>query len=189
MAQNAEQVRVAPRGDLWVAPVGSTLPTDLEDLSSPWVNLGLTTEEGTALTYSEAREDIPAWQRATPVRRLVTARNMSTGYTLLQWNADNFALAFGGGEISEPSPGVYRYDPPDDDDPLSEYAQVIDFHDGDIHGRLVIEKGAVNDDVQTNLVRTAASTLPVTFQALASDDSDESTWYLLSNDPAFEPVS
>lgn len=187
--QNADELVVAAKGDISIAPVGTTLPTDLGDLDAAFVVLGYTSDEGVTFSYSESREDIPAWQKATPVRRIVTARGLSTAYQLLQWNRDTFALAFGGGEWSEPTSGVFRYDPPDEDDALAEYVQVIDFRDGERHSRVVIEKGGVTEDVESNLVRTGAALLPVTFAALASDDEERPPWYFLGDDPAFEEAS
>lgn len=189
MPQNADELVVAARGDISIAPVGTDLPTDLGALDPAFVTLGYTSEEGVTFTYSESREEIMAWQRATAVRRIVTARDLTTAYQLEQWNQDTFALAFGGGEWSEPSPGVHRYDPPDDDDPLAEYCQVIDFHDGDRHSRVVIEKGGVSEDVETSLVRTSAALLPVSFKALAGDQEEGAPWFFLGDDPAFAPSS
>lgn len=187
--QNAEQLVVAARGDIAIAPVGTPLPTDLGALDDAFVVLGYTTDDGVTFNYSESREEIPAWQAANAIRRIVTARDLTTSYSLQQWNRDTFALAFGGGTWSEPTPGVNRYDPPDVDDPLAEYCEVIDFHDGDRHSRIVIEKGGISEDVETSLVRTAASVLPVAFKALAPDDSTDSPWYFLGDDPAFEESS
>lgn len=187
--QNADELVVAARGDISIASVGTTLPTNLGPLDAAFVVLGYTSEDGVTFSYSENREDIMAWQKATAVRRIVTARGLSTGYELEQWNRDTFALAFGGGSWSEPSPGIFRYDPPDDDDALAEYCQVIDFHDGDRHSRVVIEKGGVTEDVETNLVRTGPSLLPVTFGALASDEDTGPPWYFLGDDPAFQETS
>lgn len=197
MPENTAEIVVAAKGSISTAPVGSNLPTDLGALDAAFGDLGLTTEDGVSFTYAEARVDINAWQRSTAVRRIVTGRDLTTSYSLEQWNEETFQLAFGGGTWSEPSPGVFQYLPPDEDDPLAEYAQVIDLFDGDRHGRLVIPRGAVNEDVQTTLVRASASVLPVAFKALAVEDDtglpdfDGATpnWYYLSNDEAFAPAS
>lgn len=200
MPENTQEIVVAAKGSISNAPVGSTLPTDLDALDGAFFDLGLTTEDGAAFTYSEARTEIMAWQRSTAVRRIVTGRDLTTTYSLEQWNEESFKLAFGGGAWDDPGAGVFRYLPPDEDDPLAEYAQVIDLHDGDRHGRLVIPRGAVNEDVQTNLQRTSAAVLPVAFKALAVEDStglpadlvsDGKTpnWYYLSNDDAFAVAS
>lgn len=186
MAQDPNEILVAARGNIQVAPVGTELPEDLDPLDGAFVDLGLSTEEGVSFTYSEARTEIMSWQRSTAVRRIVTGRDLSTTYQLEQWNRDSLKLALGGGEWTEPTPGVFRYDPPDEDDPLAEYSQVIDFYDGDEHGRLVIPRGAVNEDVQSQLQRTSAAILPVAFKALASEDEGEANWYFLSNSDAFD---
>lgn len=183
--QNADELVVAARGNIQLAPLGTTLPEDLGDLDASFEDLGLVDENGSSISYAEARQDIMSWQVPTAVRRIVTGRDFSATYALQQFNSPNVKLAFGGGEWTEPTTGVFRYDPPDDDDPLAEYSQVIDFYDGDRHGRFVIPRGAVNEDVQTSLVRSAASVLPVAFKALDAGDLADSNWYFLSNDDAF----
>lgn len=189
MPQEAQEIVVAAKGDIAIAAVGTPLPTDLGALNGAFENLGFTTQDGAGFTYSEARVDIMAWQRSTAVRRIVTGRDLTTTYTLEQWNQGTFKLAFGGGDWATPTPGVFRYEPPDEDDPLAEYAQVIDFHDGDRMGRLVIPRGAVDQDVQTTLQRASAASLPVAFKALAVEDDDDPNWYYLSNDDAFATAS
>lgn len=181
MAQASEQITVALQGHVSVAPLGTQLPADLEELGEGFVDLGYTTEEGVTFTATPTVEDIGAWQSATPVRRLMTARNVSAAWQGLQWNLDTFALAFGGGEWTEPTAGVHRYDPPGDNDALSEYVCVIDFADGAKEARLVIKRGSVTDPVETNLVRNGAALLPVTFNGL-SPNGDDTAWYLLGND-------
>ncbi len=108
-------------------------------------------------------------------------------YSLEQWNGDNVVHAYGGGEITEPDPGVFRYDWPAETDALDEVSEVIDWQDGDKHYRLVIPRGNVADNVETDLMRTELSVLPITFKALAPADGSGIA-YLLTDDPAFEPA-
>jgi hypothetical protein len=186
MAQNAEEITVALSGNVFVAPYTDALalPEDLAALASPWSNLGYTSEDGVTFTASPTVEEIRAWQKATPVRRIVTARDASAAFTLEQTNLDTFALAFGGGDWTEPTAGVYRYDPPADEDALGEYAVVVDFADGDRNSRIVIMRATVNEAVETQLVRNNAAMLPVTLAALTPDTEDRS-WYFLSDDDAY----
>lgn len=189
MAQTAEEITVALTGNVWIAPYSDSLnlPEDLGAPDAAYTDMGYTSEDGVTFAVTPNVEDIMAWQKATPVRRIVTSRESVVGYTLEQLNLDTFAHAFGGGEWTEPTAGIYRYDPPADADELAEYSAIIDFYDGDRHGRFVLIRGTVNDAVETNLVRNNAAMLPVSLAALTPDDED-SAWYFLSDDPAFEPA-
>lgn len=187
MPQDSEQLVVAIAGSVKLANLADApdLPADDDgptDDTPDFTDLGYTTTEGVTFTATPTTEDIDAWQSATPIRRLVTARALAIAFQLQQWNQDNFSLAFGGGEWSEPAPGVFRYDPPADTDALSEYALIVDFADGDKNARVVTFRGNVTDAVETQLMRTGPSVLPITFQALTPDDKDRS-WYFVGDDP------
>lgn len=186
MAFNSEELVVAISGHIRLANLADvpSLPatTDGPTADTPdFTDLGYTTEDGVTFTATPTVEDINAWQKATPVRRLVTARALTAAFSLEQWNQDNFSLAFGGGEWSEPAPGVFRYDPPADVDPLPDYALVVDFQDGDRHCRVVIYRGNVTEAVETQLMRTGIAVLPITFNALSPDDRDRA-WYFVGDD-------
>lgn len=194
MPQEAAELVVAAAGNVRVANLADnpTLPTASAAPGAAWAagfDLGYTTEDGATFTATPTVEDINAWQKATPVRRLVTARAFTVAFSLEQWNRETFALAFGGGEWSEPSPGVFRYDPPADTDALAEYAVVIDFADGDRKGRVVVFKANVTEAVETNLTRTGAALLPVTLSALTPDDEDRGWYFVGDDDLAFEASS
>ncbi len=187
MPQDAEQLVVAIAGSVNLANLAESpdLPgaTDGPTASMPdFVDLGYTTTDGVTFTATPTTEDVEAWQSATPIRRLVTARALTVAFSLQQWNQDNFGLAFGGGAWSEPAAGVFRYDPPADTDSLSEYALVVDFNDGDKNARVVVFRGNVTDAVETQLMRTGPAVLPISFSSLTPDDQDRS-WYFVGDDP------
>lgn len=197
MANDASNIRVAANGKISVAPFSPslTLPTDpTEDLDAAFIELGYVTDGGVTFSASATVENIGAWQSVTPVRRIVTARELTVSFTGLEWNRDTFALAFGGGtwtEVTAPgvgTNGVYRYDPPADSDALAEYALVIDAVDGDENDRWLVFRGTVSDAVETNLVRTGAAVLPVSFQALTPDGGDRA-WAYLSDSDGVQAVS
>lgn len=189
MAQSAEEITVALSGNVWIAPYSTSLVLPADPTTAPdaaFTDLGYTTEDGVTFSVTPNVEDIMAWQKATPVRRVVTSRESTIAYTLEQLNLDTFAHAFGGGTWTTTAgpPAYYRYDPPADGDALAEYACIIDFVDGTRNGRLVMMRGTVNDTVETNLVRNNAALLPVSLAALTPDGED-SAWYFLSDDAAF----
>lgn len=186
MAQDASEIVVAADGSINVAPLTDalTLPETVDEaLDAAFLEMGYASENGVTFSASPDVTDIPVWQKSTPARRLVTARALTVASELVQWNEDTFWVAFGGGEWSE-SGGTFRYDPPADEDALADMAIVIDANDGDRKQRWVVRRANATEAVETNLTRTGAALLPVTFSALAPDDAD-SAWYFLSSDASF----
>lgn len=185
MAKNADQIVVAANGGLNVAPEDTTLPDDLEDLGGTYVDLGYINEDGATITKGRTVEEVRSWQSATAVRKFVTEESLQIEAALQQWNAQSFITAFGGGEWTEPDTGVFRYDPPAPEDALIEQVVVLDWQDGEREWRLIVPKMTVEEDVETQLQRTTEQQLPTTLSAVA-DDSGSISWYLLSNDSAFD---
>jgi hypothetical protein len=184
---NSEEITVALTGSVAVAPYSPSLvlpSSPTAALDPAFKDLGYTTEDGSTFTVTPNVQDITAWQKRTPVRRIVTARDVTVAFVLEQLNLDTFALGFGGGDWTEPTAGTYRYDPPADGDALAEYALVLGFADGDKHGRLVMYKGTINEAVEMQLVANNSANIPVTLASLTPDDEDAS-WYFLSDDEAF----
>lgn len=185
MPQDTDEILVAAQGQIYIAPVGTALPaTEVATLNGAFIDLGYTTEEGTSLNYGQTTEDIGAWQSASPVRRIRTGTSLTVTFNLLQFNRLSFKLAFGGGTWSNASATSWRYDPPDEDDAIAEYAMVVDWQDGSKVTRLVVERGTVTEDVQTSLVRTNAAVLPISLKALKPDNSN-SAWYSVTGDTEF----
>lgn len=185
MAESASNIVVAQRGTVYIADVGTEVDDDpATPLGVGFTELGYTTEDGVTFSVSADVTDINAWQSPTPVRRITTSRSAAISLTLEEWTEQNFALAFGGGAWSSPTAGVYQYDPPADTDAVAEYCLVVDFHDGDQNSRIEVYRGNVDGSVETQLTRTGAAVLPITFTALTPDDTDRA-WRYLSDDASF----
>lgn len=190
MSHNTDELVVAGTGDIWVAPVGATLPDDpTADLDAAFVQLGLTTEDGVKLTRTPEIQEFKAWQRRSPVRRELTGEEIMLAFSLEQWNGPNFSFAFGGGSVEETDPGVFRYDFPSDSAQLEEKSLVAEWRDGDKHYRVVCERGNVTDGTEVELVRTALAVLPIGYKALAPNGEDTVSAFLLTDDPAFAEAS
>ncbi len=187
MGKDVDEIVVGANGTVWVAPVGTAAPADeAEAPGAGWVDMGYTSEDGATLTDSKTLEQIPVWQLFYAARRIITERDLNVAVVLRQWSGEKVKLAFGGGEVTEPdvvgNPGKYKYTPPSPGE-IDERAYMLDWVDGTKHYRLVIPRCMVTENVETNLVRTAAADLPITVGILGSDGVDP--WYLLTDDPAF----
>lgn len=184
MGNDADEIVIAANGTVRVAPVGTAEPTTpTEAPAAAWVDLGYITEEGATFTDSKEIEDILAWQSFYPVRKIVTGKEAAVSFSLRQWNEATIPLAFGGGAVTNPTTGVWRYAPPSPED-IDERALMLDWQDGDKNYRLIIPKGLVTDAVETNLVRTDSAVLPISFAAIPASTADD-PWFVLTDDLAF----
>jgi hypothetical protein len=185
MANDSTELIVASSGSINVAPVGTTLPTAATGaLAAAFVNLGYVTEDGVTLTVTPQITDFNAWQSRQPVRRELTNQEVQAAFALEQWNDENLPLAFGGGAVTQPSAGVFRYDLPAPADALDERALVVIWLDGTTEYRLVLPRGNVSEAVAVPLKRSELAVLPITFKAL-QPDVGQSPGYLLTNDATF----
>lgn len=183
MALASEQLVVAGVGHIYVAPEGTAMPTSLSDaLNAAFVEIGYTTDDGAKFTDAKSVNAIRGWQSFYPIRHHVTERDAMLEFTLQQWNENTVPLAFGGGSITEPTAGEYRYAPPPPET-VDVRAMVLDIADGDRNFRIGIPKGFVTSNTETSFLRTGPSLLPITFGVMAEDLADP--WFLDTDDPAF----
>jgi hypothetical protein len=187
MAQNTGELVVGATGAVYVAPVGTTLPTSIAAaLDAAFIDLGLLTEDGVTVAPSVSQEVIRAWQRLTRVRTIITERDFEIEFEMMQWNEDTLPFAMGGGAIVVDvvgPPAEYSYDFPDDD-VRDERAMVIEWQDGTKDYRLVIPRLEVTDLASLTVARTDTANLGVTLNVV-SNPSDAYTMRLQSDDPAF----
>jgi hypothetical protein len=186
MSLNAEDLVVAANGRVWVAPTTAILPTDeTEVLDSSFVDLGYLTDAGVTVSPSMTVESVQPWQSFYSIREIVTARELTIGMELLQFNAETTVLAFGGGIVTEESSGHYKMVPPSPE-VIDKRSVVVDWADGTKEYRLVVPVAMMSDGGEFSLSRTAPATLAVTLKALGVDGEDP--FILYTNDSAFAPT-
>jgi hypothetical protein len=162
---NSDELHVGITGQIYVAPLGTALPSDpTAALNAAFVGLGYTTEDGFSFSASRETTDIGGWQTFDPLRTIITARTVQVSFALKQWNEETVPFAFGGGSIS--GSGPYTYNLPDPEDGLDERAMVIDSVDGDNHVRFVFRRGIVIEAVESQFQHGASADLPITFKLL-----------------------
>jgi len=183
MSNTSSEIVVGSAGQVYIAPVGSTLPSSTTTaVDAAFFDLGYISEDGVTWTNSVDVQDINAFQSLLPVRRVVTGRTTELSFTLRQWNAATFSFALGGGSFDTVG-SDYIFTPPANGAALQEFSVVFDWADGDKKYRLIIARAAVTDSVETQIVRNAASDLPIKLSVFGSDDTD--AYELYTNDPAF----
>jgi hypothetical protein len=186
---DADQVVIGADGRVCVAPVGTALPEDIAaSLNVAFVDVGYVSEEGVNFADTKEVEGIPAWQSLYDIRKVVSSKETKVEFAMRQWNGENVPFAFGGGQVLTAG-GVYIYQPavPGEMDYRS---LVIEWEDGSKNYRLVVPRGMAVGEVSSQLTRTSAADLPISFEAMPdgipdASDNDTQPWYLVTDDPSF----
>lgn len=187
------EIRIAGTGNVWWAPAGNTTK-DTAALASPWVNLGFTSSDGVKFSKKDKNDPVDTWQSMAPARFMLSDRDLTLKFQLLQINKDTFPFYLGLPSASVVSSGsqtettAQKIDITGAPGGQDQRALAIDFADNngtkDLRYRLVIPYGAVSEVEELSLTRSGAVKLGVTFTALSGDDATKplATW--LVNDPA-----
>lgn len=186
MSLDAEDLVVAANGRVYVGPTTANLPTsESTTLDSSFVDLGYLTEDGVTVSPSMSTESVQPWQSFYSVREIVTERELTISFELLQFNAENTVLAFGGGTVTETTPGKYKMVPPSPE-VVDKRTAIVDWQDGDKKYRLVIPVCMMSEGGEFSLSRSTPSTLAITLKALGVDNDDP--FVLYTDDVAFAPT-
>lgn len=195
--ESVDEIRVAGTLKVYSAPEDADLPdpADFPDastydadngLSADYELVGFTSPDGSQFSDSKTTAGIMVHQRFRKARTIVTEVASSAQFVMRQWNPTSVTLGFGGGTITEPSAGVYVYEPPAPED-LQHRIIVMDSIDGDIIQRFIIKRGMVSGDTTVNFARTDASDIPITIEA-DETSSTSTAWVMHTNDPAMAPT-
>lgn len=186
MANDSTEVRLAPDGSVYVADIGTTLPTTATmALNAAFEELGYIDEEGVTVSPSVELTDIMMWQSALPVKTTLDTVSIEVQFNMGQVNTTTWGLYFfatdwvnnfGQGKLTIPSnPGT------------QEKAIIIQWDDdeGD-RNRLVFPRAVLADREGLQLVRSGAALLGVTFRIL---DSSGTMGYVYSENPDLTPTT
>lgn len=168
MALDATQARAGVTGNVYAAPVGTTLPVDHAALPAAWVELGYT-RTGPSMKPDTSTQDIEVWQSVWPVRQLVTGRSMTSEIDLMQDNAYNLKLAFGGGTVvaGAAASGVTIYSAPIAV-AVTERAMVWEIVDGGVKARWAFSRMAVSLSGDIAFAKDDVTSYPLQFTVLAA---------------------
>jgi len=179
---NANNVIVAGSGTVYVGPTTTPAPTNIATaLNAGFNELGFVSEEGATFTESKDITDINAWQSFYAIRKIVNSRSVQVSFALREYNKRTIEFALGG--TVSVSGSEWTYVPPLPS-ATSEVSLVLAWLDGTKSYRLYFPRGIVTEAVESNLTRTAAADLPVTFTAVDPGGSTK-IYTLFTNDVAF----
>jgi hypothetical protein len=182
------QTLIGASGTVYVGTPGATVtaPTDeAASVDADLVTVGFISEDGIKFRDSKDVGALKAWQTAYDVRRFVTGRNFELEFSMEQWNWHTLPTALGGGTVTIPTAGHYKYVPPDSDD-LDPRALVVDWVDGTRVYRLWVPQAIVTSQVEVNVKRDEGAMFPVTFGAIF--DGTNPAFTIFTDDAAFQNV-
>lgn len=182
MALASSELQYAGNGEVYVAPVGTTMPTDVTTaLAVTWIGLGYTTPDGVRLSPSMDINDIDAWQSLYPIDKRVSSRDLQIGFSLLQVNKETFKLTFGGGTWSTVT-GTHKFVPPAPE-AIDYRAVVVELIDGANKTRVLVPKVMVSDPGELQIRRSEPAAIDITLSLVTTGSGDP--YNVLSNDAKF----
>ncbi|WP_406153573.1 hypothetical protein OH797_31885 [Streptomyces anulatus] len=192
MANDAQKIRFAPSGGLYMAPApndsgtGTVLPADVGDgktVPTGYQSFGYVDESGVTITPSIETDPVSVWQSAVPVLYNVKSASFQIKATLVETNQLTSELFFGAKWVAlkdeaGTETGTYRLDLSSTPE-LQEVSLVIDWSQKGIRYRCVVPRAMISDRGAITLQRTEKQSYELTIDAL---DYDGSLGYVLTND-------
>lgn len=186
MADNAN-IRAWGQGVVYVAPVGTTGPTDVTTpLGASWDDLGeLDQDAGADLTISEDTTDVYAWGKGL-ARRIKSKHKREIKVVVLETNAVVLGLVNPGSTATNDGTITTYVVKQPTADPR---AFVIHEVDGDVIRRRIIKRAevsAVGEAIKDG--ETGVTQWPLTI-AIYPDASTSEIWTEITNDPAYLDIA
>lgn len=157
MATNADNVQVGATGGIYVAPVGTTLPTTAAALlAAAFDELGLINEDGVTESQGSDTTDIRAWQLGAVVRRVQSSHDLTYQFSSLETNATVLEAFYGNytsGDVQ-----ITGEQP-------ENQCWVIEVYDGSEHHRIVLPLAQVSDRGDVSYNSQGATEYPFTLTA------------------------
>jgi hypothetical protein len=167
----------------FAAPLGTSLPTDFSDLTSPFLCLGWMTQDGPTVKSNRQTKDIFAAGSLTPIRTLTTSQTRTVDCTaeealnpMVRALYDDVALA-----SLAPTGGIVKYDLPDTD-PDHRYVFVFDSVDGTHRIRVCAPNGKLTTRGDEKRSTIDSDDLQMTFTLYKGTDGSASMTTLLNWD-------
>lgn len=185
-------LRVPNRGRVLVAPKGSTVPADTTTAwDAAWSDLGYTDEKGVVFSKKDSKTAIKAWQAISPVRYILTDRDIHWAFVMEQWNKKTLAVwsneglsaVVANGAIS----GEYKlsFSPNPKDQELMMGLEWTDDVNTVTH-RVFAVRGSISDTADIPFSHGGLATLGVTYQTMATDSATDLVTMLMK-DPSMAP--
>lgn len=160
---------VGAYGDVYTAPAGTPPPADPNNVTAPWIKLGLVSEDGASWAPPEEEtSDIGAWQTPYPVRIVTTSLTTSISFALMQWDRETLPFALGGGTFEDSGTSTI-YHPPAAGQSV-ERALFVKVLDAPVAMGIYYAKGRISEREETVFKKDEAALLGVTFAIVGDMD-------------------
>ena len=160
MAQVSDNVKVGYDGAVYVAPTGSTGPTDASTaLDAAFLELGFLDETGVTVAHDDEVTEIKAWQRATVVRKTTTSSDTTVAFAMAETN--KAALEFFYKKTMETGDDALN----ESGAPAKKVSLVIDVIDGTFIHRMYLASCEVTERGEITMTSEDGVGYPVTVTA------------------------
>lgn len=188
----ANDIRVPNRGRILAAPKGSTVPPDTTTAwDAAWSDLGYTDEKGVVFSKKDTKTPIKAWQSISPVRFVLTDRDIHLAFVMEQWNKKTLAVwsneGLGAVVANGAVSGEYKlsFSPNPKDQEMMIGVEWTDDVMTVTH-RIFAVRGSISDTADIPISHAGAATLGVTYQTMATDSATDLVTMLMK-DPSMAP--
>jgi hypothetical protein len=170
--QTNDQPIVGAYGDVYTAPAGTPIPTDVTAPGAAWTKLGLISEDGATWTPPEEETtDIKVWQSPYPARTVTTGLTSSMAFAMDEWDRESIPFALGGGTFDDTGADVVVFHPPAPGESQMK-ALFVKVLDGDVKLGVYFQKGKVTGRDDTTFKPDEAALLNVEFSLQAEAGKD-----------------
>lgn len=180
MPINASEIRLGLTGKVYSGPIGTAFPATVVAVPAvTWIEHGYLTEDAISIGLSIDTQSIMGWQSLTALRNVKLSSEFAVTFALMQRNAANLKLAFGGGTIAASGTSTL-YSPPALT-AVDERAFMFEVTDGAITDRWLLERGLASLSGDVAFKKDEATAYELTVVALTGATG---TWRLMTNDPS-----
>lgn len=151
-----------------IAPVGTAAPTDTTTAwGTGWETLGYIHEDGITLAVTTESESLKAWQSKSPLRTVITGKELTAEFTMLEVTPLALALFFDEAQPSGSEDTFSLTVTPEGQ--ANQYAVGIDTRDGDNVLRYVFPKASLSENGEVSIAAAQFQGFPVTMKAMDSN--------------------
>jgi hypothetical protein len=148
------------------APAGTAPPADLiTDWADPWEPIGYISDDGVTVSSSTTSDTLTPWQSTSPVKTMITGKELTAHFIMWQTNADTLAMYFDMPPVAPDAGGIVAFDIRSDVGGEL-YAIGIDIKDAGTITRIVFGRAQLSDTGDVAFTRGSAVGWEVTLSAM-----------------------